>query len=56
VPQRGSWDNVRDYIPRAAVDPGRIAGMSEIIADAVQLKFIAAPLAESQTRELVQTP
>jgi hypothetical protein len=30
--------------------------MSEIIADAVQLRFIAAPLAESQTRELVQTP
>jgi NitT/TauT family transport system substrate-binding protein len=48
--------NVRDYIPRAAVDPVRIAGMSEIIADAVQLTFIAAPLAESQTRELVQTP
>jgi len=27
--------NVRDYIPKAAIDPGRIAGMSEIIADAV---------------------
>jgi NitT/TauT family transport system substrate-binding protein len=48
--------NVRDYIPRTAIDPGRIAGMSEIIADAVQLKFIAAPLAEPQTRELVQMP
>jgi NitT/TauT family transport system substrate-binding protein len=46
--------NVRDYIPKSAVDPGRIAGMGEIIADAVQLKFIAAPLTEPQTRELVQ--
>jgi NitT/TauT family transport system substrate-binding protein len=45
---------VRDYIPKTAVDPGRIAGMDAIIADAVQLKFIAAPLTEPQTRELVQ--
>ena len=48
--------NVRDYIPKTAVDPGRIAGMDEIIADAVQLKSIAAPLTETQKRELVQMP
>jgi NitT/TauT family transport system substrate-binding protein len=48
--------NVREYIPKSAVDPGRIAGMGEIIADAVQLKFIAAPLTEAQSRELVQMP
>jgi NitT/TauT family transport system substrate-binding protein len=48
--------NVRDYIPRTAVDPGRIAGMDEIIADAVQLKFITTPLTEPQRRELVQMP
>ena len=48
--------NVREYIPKSAVDPGRIAGMGEIIADAVQLKFIAAPLTEPQARELVQMP
>jgi NitT/TauT family transport system substrate-binding protein len=46
--------NVRDYIPQAAVDPGRIAGMSEIIADAVQLRFITAPLTAPQIKELVQ--
>jgi NitT/TauT family transport system substrate-binding protein len=48
--------NVRDYIPKTAVDPGHIAGIDEIIADAVQLKFIAAPLTEPQRRELVQMP
>jgi NitT/TauT family transport system substrate-binding protein len=48
--------NVRDYIPKAAIDPGRIAGMSEIVADAVQLRFMTAPLTEPQTRELVQMP
>ena len=35
-------------------DPGRIAGMSEIIADAVQLRFITAPLTAPQIKELVQ--
>jgi ABC-type nitrate/sulfonate/bicarbonate transport system substrate-binding protein len=48
--------NVRDYVPKTAVDPGRIAGIDEIIADAVQLKFITAPLTEPQRRELVQMP
>jgi hypothetical protein len=48
--------NVRDYVPKPAVDPGRIAGMGEIVADAVALKFIAAPLTEAQTRELVRMP
>jgi NitT/TauT family transport system substrate-binding protein len=52
----GQVRNVRDYIPKTAVDPGRIAGMDEIIADAVQLKFITVPLTEPQRRELVQMP
>jgi hypothetical protein len=30
--------------------------MDEIIADAVQLKFITAPLTEPQKKELVQMP
>jgi hypothetical protein len=30
--------------------------MDEIIADAVQLKFITTPLTEPQRRELVQMP
>jgi hypothetical protein len=30
--------------------------MSEIISDAVQLKFIAAPLTAAQIKDLVQKP
>ena len=52
----GQVRNVRDYIPKTALDPGRIAGMSEIISDAVQLKFIAAPLTAAQIKDLVQMP
>jgi hypothetical protein len=43
VPQRGSWDT-------------GISELGQRIADAVQLKFIAAPLSARQSRELVQMP
>jgi NitT/TauT family transport system substrate-binding protein len=47
---------VRDYVPKAAIMPDRIAGMQEIIADSVKLKFLQAPLTELQIKELVQMP
>ena len=54
--RKGRCESVRDYIPKTAVDPARIAGMSEIISDAVQLKFMAAPLTAAQIKDLVQMP
>jgi NitT/TauT family transport system substrate-binding protein len=48
--------SVRDYVPKTAVDPGRIAGMQELIADSVGLKFLQAPLTPAQTKELLQMP
>jgi NitT/TauT family transport system substrate-binding protein len=48
--------SVRDYVPKTAVDPGRIAGMQELITDSVGLKFLQAPLTPAQTKELLQIP
>jgi NitT/TauT family transport system substrate-binding protein len=48
--------SVRDYVPKTAVDPGRIAGMQELITDSVGLKFLQAPLTLAQTKELLQMP
>jgi NitT/TauT family transport system substrate-binding protein len=48
--------SVRDYIPVSAVDPGRIAGMQELITDSVGLKFLQAPLTPAQIKELLQLP
>jgi NitT/TauT family transport system substrate-binding protein len=46
--------SVRDYIPKTAVDPDRIAGMDELIADSVKLRFLPAPLSAQQVKDMVQ--
>jgi NitT/TauT family transport system substrate-binding protein len=45
---------VRDFIPKETMAPGRIVGMDQLIADAVRLKFIPAPLTPDQVKELVR--
>ncbi len=47
---------VRDLIPKAAMSPDNVAGMDQIIAEAVNLKFIAAPPSAEQMKEFVQIP
>jgi NitT/TauT family transport system substrate-binding protein len=48
--------SVRDFIPKETMAPGRIVGMDQLVADAVRLKFIPAPLTADQIKELVQIP
>jgi NitT/TauT family transport system substrate-binding protein len=46
---------VRDeFFPRTLVYPDEIKGLDSLMADAVDLKFIAAPLSKQQIAELVQ--
>jgi NitT/TauT family transport system substrate-binding protein len=46
---------VRDeFFPRALVMPDEIKGLESLMADAVELKFIAAPLSKAQIADLVQ--
>ena len=33
-----------EFFPRAAMDPDRVSGLSSLMADGVQLKFLSAPL------------
>jgi NitT/TauT family transport system substrate-binding protein len=47
---------VRSLIPKESLAPDRVEGMDQIMADAVAGKFIPAPLAGEQVKELVQTP
>ena len=47
---------VPDFFPKATMAPDRIVGMDQIVADAVKLKFISAPLTPAQVEELVQIP
>jgi NitT/TauT family transport system substrate-binding protein len=45
-----------EFLPEEAVDPDRIAGVDEVMADAVAYKYIPAPLSKHQIDELIQVP
>ena len=45
-----------EFLPQAAVDPDRISGLDDIMADAVTFKYISAPLSKEQIGELIQIP
>ena len=48
---------VRDeFFPKALVNPDEIKGLDSLIAEAVTLKFIPAPLTKEQQAELIQIP
>jgi NitT/TauT family transport system substrate-binding protein len=43
-----------EFFPKAALDPGIITGLPELMADAVQFKFLQAPLTQDQLAQLIQ--
>ncbi len=45
-----------EFLPKAAVDPDRISGLDDVMADAVAFKYIPAPLTRAQLDALVQIP
>jgi NitT/TauT family transport system substrate-binding protein len=48
---------VRDeFFPKALVDPDQIKGLDSLLKEAVNLKFINAPLTQQQLAELIQIP
>ena len=59
IGQRGNWENaapeleVRDqFFPKENLRLDRLSGLDEAMADAVSLKFMAAPLTKPQQGEL----
>jgi hypothetical protein len=60
---RGSppWRKLRpsalaEFLPLAAVDPDQPSGVDDVMADAVQFKYVPAPLSSQQLGELIQMP
>jgi len=45
-----------EFLPPEAVDPDRISGVVDVMADAVTFKYIPAPLSKQQLDELIQIP
>ena len=56
LPQATAKRALQEFLPLAAVDPDRISGIEEVMADAVNFKFIAAPLTHADLAELIQVP
>ena len=56
LPQATAKRAFQEFLPLAAVDPDRISGIEEVMADAVNFKFIAAPLTHADLAELIQIP
>lgn len=43
-----------DFFPKSLIDPDEIHGLDSLMAEAVTLKFIPAPLSKAQVAELIQ--
>jgi NitT/TauT family transport system substrate-binding protein len=48
--------SLAEFLPKEAVDPDRISGTDDVMADAVTFKYISAPLTKAQLDELIQIP
>jgi NitT/TauT family transport system substrate-binding protein len=54
LPEAAAKRALQEFLPLAAVDPDRISGIEEVMADAMAFKFISAPLTKGELAELIQ--
>jgi NitT/TauT family transport system substrate-binding protein len=45
-----------DFFPKAALMPDKIVGLDAMMPDAIQMKYLTAPLTKEQIAELIQIP
>ena len=45
-----------DFLPKAALQPDQVLGIDAVTRDAIDFKFMPAPLTEQQIAELIQIP
>lgn len=46
--------SVKDFYPKESIDPDRVQDIDKVMADAVALKFLDAPLTQDQVKEFFQ--
>ena len=49
-------ERVTQLVRRGGLQIDRVVGTEESMQDAIQFKFLAAPLAEAQLKELIRIP
>jgi hypothetical protein len=45
-----------EFIPKESLQIDRIDGIAESMQDAIQFKFLGAPLSDAQMKELIRIP
>jgi NitT/TauT family transport system substrate-binding protein len=56
VPERLAIHIRDEFMPKAAMTPDRVSGVAAITKDAIDFKFMQAPLTQAQLTELIQIP
>jgi NitT/TauT family transport system substrate-binding protein len=56
LPEKTAKRALTEFLPLSAVNPDRVSGIDEVMADAVSFKFMAKPLTKTQLAELIQIP
>jgi NitT/TauT family transport system substrate-binding protein len=56
LPVKTAKRALTEFLPLEAVNPDRISGIKNVVADAVRFKFIRKPLTKKQLDELIQIP
>ncbi|KAB2878014.1 MAG: ABC transporter substrate-binding protein [Pseudorhodoplanes sp.] len=56
IPENLTRKAMTDFYPKTALDPDRIEGIDSVMADAVTMKFIPAPLSKAQLADFFQVP
>src|SRR6266540_1910064 len=56
LPEETARRALKEFLPLSAVDPDRVSGVDEVIADAIAFKFIIASLTPAQRAELIRVP
>ncbi len=56
VPERLAIRIRDEFMPKAAMFPDRVSGVAALTKDAIDFKFMQAPLTQAQLTELVQIP
>ena len=54
IPEARTKQAIAEFYPKAALDPDRIEGLDDVMADAVAFKFLSAPLPKERLAELFQ--
>jgi NitT/TauT family transport system substrate-binding protein len=56
VPERIAIRIRDEFLPKAALQPDRVLGVDAIMRDAIEFKFMSAPLSKEQLAEAIQIP